>query len=153
MNIEHAPGIQRDGIHYPAASAAQRWWARIIDGLVVFSATIGGAVIGGSAVGAGGDQTEAELLAALASFAGASMLLGLLYGWGAGLGQAIVGVKSRRLRDGRHVGGFRGWMRYWAIAFFPLACVALVIGLFNGSGVPSGWSDEVKVFKRRGRQN
>lgn len=129
------------GLAYPSASTARRWWPRVIDGAIVVSVTIVSGIaaydphdpdgIGWAIVGASG------------FYFFTATVLGLLYGWGVGVGQLICGVKSRRTSDGRRVGGFRGWLRYLGIAFLPSTIVLL-------ADAPSGWSDHIRVYHRRG---
>lgn len=138
------PSIVHKGFAYAPASAAQRRWARFIDGvlIVVIIAVVAGAAAGLSepydAIGAAGVMVI--LLYPLLT-----MVFGLLYGWGIGIGQLITRCKSRRTRDGRRVGGFRGWMRYWGIAFLPLAIYALF-------DAPTFWEDSIRVYQREGRR-
>lgn len=154
MNRRAKPqGTEYLGIWYPRAGTGQRWWARIIDATVI----VGAGAVGGAAylvsqpVPSSSESIGLAVVCALVFQTFVAMVLGFLYGRGVGLGQAITGCKSRRTRDGRFVGGFRGWMRYWAILFFPLLVFFLIFSLFDGAGSPSSlWSDGVIACKRRG---
>ncbi len=140
---------------YSPASALQRWCARIIDAAIalILSATV--AAVCGSTQAIPSDAVAVGTGFGAASLAVTSMLLGLLYGWGAGVGQLLTGCKSRRTRDGRHVGGFRGWMRYWGVVFLPALVVLLLASLFSAGGgtIDTIWGDDIRVFKRQGTRH
>ncbi|MGO1392272.1 RDD family protein [Agrococcus casei] len=129
---------------YAQASTGQRWWARIIDGAIIVLAASAFAAIGYASQPYSSAAAGMAVLFFVLAYIGATIVLGLLYGWGAGLGQMMTGVKSRRTRDGRRVGGFRGMLRYFGVAFLPFA----IYLLFDA---PTFWDDDIKVFKRRGQ--
>lgn len=140
---------------YSPASALQHWSARIIDAAIVLILSVTVAAVCSSTQAIQSEAVAVGTAFGVASLAVTSMLLGLLYGWGAGVGQLLTGCKSRRTRDGRHVGGFRGWMRYWGVVFFPALVVLLLASLFSagGSNIDTIWSDNVRVFKRQGTRH
>lgn len=129
---------------YAQASTGQRWWARIIDAVIILLVSSGSAALGYASEPLASDATATALMAFVLAYGVMVPLLGLLYGWGAGLGQMMTRVKSRRTSDGRRVGGFRGMMRYLGIGFLPLAIYSLL-------DAPTLWHDEIVVFKRRGQ--
>ena len=146
MNSRNRPKpsvIVHKNRQYALASPARRWWARIIDTTIVLVVTILVAMLGYIGEPLPSDAMGTALVAGLMGYVIATVVLGLLYGWGAGLGQMMTGVKSRRTSDGRRVGGFRGMMRYLAIAFLPST-------IYLALDAPALWIDNVVVFRRKG---
>lgn len=120
--------------------ARRAWPSRIIDGVIV--ALLTGVVFGIQL--AGGTGTSAAVVTALLVYILVTVILGMLYGWGIGIGQLLTGMISRRTSDGRRVGAFRGAMRYLGVAFAPL----LLAAALTGGDAPSFWNDDVAVTPR-----
>lgn len=122
------------------AHPALRWSARLIDTALIVGGTVAVSVATQRLV-----DSNVAAVAAFGTFALLLTLFGALYGWGNGLGQMLCGVRSRRTRDCRHLGAWRGICRYWGVAFSPL----LVWGLLSEGDAPMGWHDNVQVTRRR----
>lgn len=120
------------------APAWRRWWARIIDALLVVITVVVVAVATPDAL-----REQAPLLL-FVSYPVAVMVFGGLYGGGIGIGQLITRVKSRRTYGGGVPGVWRGMCRYLGIAFLPLVVWAALDGNF-----PSAWDDHIIVTRRR----
>ncbi|MEL4358126.1 MULTISPECIES: RDD family protein [unclassified Luteococcus] len=146
MPESHPPSqvlVRATGRVLPEAPASRRWWARLIDAAAVclLCPTVWAVL----SVWPGFDPSLAQAFAALSYPAGA-ILLGALYGRGFSPGQLLMRVKSRRTRDGRVVGAFRGSLRFLGVAFLPLWIWLLVTG---GDPGAIGWDDDVIVTTRR----
>lgn len=135
---------KKTGLIVDQAHPGRRWLARLIDTAVILGGTVGSAFL----VGEGNPTSNDAITSAIVFYSLATIVLGALYGRGFSPGQLISWVKSRRTRDGRVVGAFRGMCRYLGIAFFPVC----ILALFDSPGsAPTGWEDSVKVTYRKGR--
>ncbi|WP_309131382.1 RDD family protein [Brevibacterium sp.] len=133
----HGHGTWRRGQLLRPASATRRWWARIIDALLILVLTSVTAVTAMSLYGATVLSLDAATAAALLSYPAVLLLFGALYGCTLSPGQAMMGVVSLRTHDGRRVGFWRGMGRYLGVGLFPIALVVLIWTLFEATSFGS----------------
>ncbi|MGM0697956.1 MAG: RDD family protein [Actinomycetota bacterium] len=130
------------------APSVRRWWARILDAVLVLFCT--GTVVGVAIALAGIKviSLDAATGVALASYPLMALVFGALYGCTVSPGQALCGVVTLK-HSGRRVGFWRGTTRYLAIAFFPITVVLLIWTIFDA---PTLDLDPIDVYYRRAPQ-
>lgn len=135
--------VKKEQLRAHVASPTRRWWTRIINTLATLIAPL--AAIGVGATEAYPDWADI-LVVAYGFWIVNTAVVGLLYGRGWSPGQLLMSTTSRRTRDGRVTGAFRGMLRFVAFPFFPF----LVLALFSSPGgdLPA-WSDDVIVTDRK----
>ncbi len=138
-------GVWRHGRLLPPASAARRWWARILDALLTVVLTVVIAVSAMLLQDAQVIDLDAATAAALLGCPVVLLFLGALYGCTVSPGQALLGVVSLRSADGRRVGLWRGMGRYLGVGLFPIALVVLILSFFDA---PSFGSAPIRVCRR-----
>lgn len=133
--------VQKPQAYAYVSQPNRRWATRIINTIVVLIPPIIVAVM----IAADPSHTalEAVIFGYGVSFLSAAVV-GLFYGRGWSPGHLIARTTSRRTRDGRVSGAFRGMLRFVVFPGFWL----FVWMLFESAGSLVGWSDDVIVTDR-----
>lgn len=138
-------GVHRGGVFLLRASAARRWWARIIDAAIVvalFGAVVAALLVSGETVQL---SDSAAGLTMFAAYPVLLLVLGALYGCTCSPGQALTGVVSLRCHSGKRVGFWRGMFRYLGIGLLPITAVLALGSLLD---LPTFNDEEVRVYRR-----
>ena len=138
-------GVYRGAVFLPRASAARRWWARIIDGtfVVVLAAGVAAGAVLAAAKGVADDPVMAAT--AFSVYPALLLVFGALYGCMRSPGQALTGVVSLRCDSGKRVGFWRGMFRYLGVGFLP---VTAVLALMSFLDLPVFFDESVRVYRR-----
>lgn len=121
------------------ASAGRRWGSRITDAVVELAPGV--AILAVESTNAWPDWGHA-VFQFLLLWALLSIIVGAAYGRGYSPGQLLFSTKSRRTRDGRVIGAWRGICRHFAFVIMPI----LIAALFENP--PAAWDDEVMCTDR-----
>ncbi|MEH1015704.1 RDD family protein [Micromonospora sp. CPCC 206060] len=131
------------GVHYVRKAGWPHFWGRTLDALVVM---VVAGVLMGAVNAANQDLALGRLSMAMFSSTGVYAAVmaaiwfvvvfayGMVWGSVGSLGDAVCGMRSVRISNGKRSGAWLGGWRAFCWSFAPLYLVLSVAAIFNGSG-------------------